>query len=168
MQIVAVHNNAAIATTAALAETIWRQHFTPIIGLSQVEYMLEKFQSVTAIQQQLQSGWQYFLAVLDAQAIGYAGLVADRAAGRLMLSKLYVKQSARGRGVGRQLLQFIEQKCRSEGFKTLWLTVNRHNSGPIAFYQQAGFVTVDEVVKDIGAGYVMDDFVMEKTIMGCI
>ncbi|NCB47474.1 GNAT family N-acetyltransferase, partial [bacterium] len=30
------------AELAGLAETIWREHYTPIIGAEQVEYMLER------------------------------------------------------------------------------------------------------------------------------
>jgi GNAT superfamily N-acetyltransferase len=81
-----------------------------------------------------------------------------------MLSKLYVRKSVRGKGVGKLILDFVERKCSSEGLDTLWLTVNRYNHGPISWYQQCGFVTVDEVKKDIGGGYFMDDYIMEKNI----
>ena len=37
-----------ISELCSLAAEIWRQHFTPIIGADQVEYMLEKFQSPAA------------------------------------------------------------------------------------------------------------------------
>jgi GNAT superfamily N-acetyltransferase len=153
-----------IAVVARLAQEIWSQHFTPIIGASQVDYMLGKFQSVEAIMSQVDSGWEYYLAVIDNEAVGYAGLVPDISNKRLMLSKIYVRQSARGQGVGKSILDYVERKCRSEGLATLWLTVNRFNDGPISWYQKCGFVTVDEVKKDIGSGYFMDDYIMEKSI----
>lgn len=34
---------------SSLAEVIWREHFTPIIGEKQVLYMLDRFQSYEAI-----------------------------------------------------------------------------------------------------------------------
>jgi GNAT superfamily N-acetyltransferase len=102
--------------------------------------------------------------MVDNEAVGYAGLVPDISNKRLMLSKLYVRKSARGKGVGKLILDFVERKCSSEGFNTLWLTVNRFNHGPISWYRKCGFVAVDEVKKDIGGGYFMDDYIMEKNI----
>jgi GNAT superfamily N-acetyltransferase len=153
-----------IAAVARLAQEIWTQHFTPIIGAPQVLYMLDKFQSVEAISSQLDSGWEYFLASFNNKEVGYAGLVPDVEKRRLMLSKIYVKESVRGKGVGNSLLDFIESKCKLDGFDTLWLTVNRFNDDPVSWYEHHGFVTVDEVKKDIGGGFFMDDYIMEKII----
>ena len=38
-----------------LANTIWKEHYTPIIGVDQVNYMLEKFQSSKVIFKQIQN-----------------------------------------------------------------------------------------------------------------
>jgi len=46
----------------------------------------------------------------------------------------------------------------------LWLQVNKRNSGAIGFYEAAGFVRVREAVFDIGAGFVMDDYVRAKRL----
>ena len=153
-----------IAVVERLAQEIWPQHFTPIIGASQVVYMLEKFQSTEAILSQINSGWEYYLVAAGNEIVGYAGLVPDIDAKRLMLSKIYVKKSARGKGVGKSILGFVERKCKLEGLGTLWLTVNRFNNGPISWYEDSGFVTIDEVKEDIGGGFIMDDYVMERKI----
>jgi GNAT superfamily N-acetyltransferase len=153
-----------MAAVARLAQEIWPQHFTPIIGKAQVDYMLEQFQSAGAVLSQIGSGWEYYLAVFDHETVAYAGLVPEVDSKRMMLSKIYVKESARGKGVGRSIMDFVERKCRDEGFNLIWLTVNRFNSGPISWYRHRGFVTVDEVKKDIGGGFVMDDYIMEKVI----
>ena len=126
--------------------------------------MLGKFQSAEAVSSQIETGWEYYLASLDGVPVGYTGLVPDIESKRLMLSKIYVRESARGKGVGNSLIDYAEQKCRNEGFETLWLTVNRFNKNPIAWYKQHGFSTVDEVKKDIGRGFFMDDYIMEKRI----
>ena len=147
-----------------LAREIWQQHFTPIIGAQQVEYMLQKFQSTKAMLAQISNGCEYYLVSLDNEPVAYAGIIPDPEQKRLMLSKLYVKQSARGNGVGKAMLEFIEQKSMKEGLVTLWLTVNRFNLDTIAWYEHCGFVTVDEVKKDIGGGFFMDDYIMQKSL----
>lgn len=164
VEIIPISTPDGIAIVERLAREIWTEHFTPIIGASQVEYMLEKFQSADAMMGQISHGGKYYLAMVDNKPVGYAGLVPDMNDKRMMLSKLYVKDAARGKGVGKAILDFIEYKCELEGLSTLWLTVNRFNNSPIAWYKRHGFKTVDEVKKDIGGGYFMDDYIMEKNI----
>ena len=48
--------------------------------------------------------------------------------------------------------------------KVVWLTVNRHNSQAIEWYQRKGFTITDEQKADIGRGFYMDDFIMELTV----
>ena len=55
-----------IKDIANLAEIIWNQHFTPIIGKEQVDYMVEKFQSYPAIKNQItKDGYEYFEIFCD-------------------------------------------------------------------------------------------------------
>ena len=152
-----------IAKLAALAEEIWREHFTPLLEPGQVDYMLEKFQSVPAMTEQLENGgYQYYFLQAGGESIGYTGVKPEN--GKLFLSKLYIRSQNRGKGYASQAFSFLEDLCRKEGLSAIWLTVNRHNEVPIAVYRKKGFVTVREQVADIGSGYVMDDYIMEKTI----
>ena len=45
--------------------------------------------------------------------------------------------------------------------------VNKNNKDAIEKYIHLGFKQIDFVVPDIGNGYVMDDYVMEK-IINCV
>jgi GNAT superfamily N-acetyltransferase len=159
-----VKSSSDIESVAALAQQIWRQHFPAIIGMPQVEYMLEKFQSVEAINSQLQSGTEYFIAILNNEPVGYTALVPDIENRKIMISKIYILENSRGLGAGSQLLEFIENEARRKSINTLWLTVNRFNDEPITWYKHKGFKTVDEVKKDIGGGFFMDDYIMEKRL----
>ena len=44
------------------------------------------------------------------------------------------------------------------------MQVNKRNDRAIAAYQKAGFCIAEEAVLDIGGGFVMDDFLMEKEV----
>jgi len=162
--ILKVESNSQVDAVAKLAREIWQQHFTPIIGDAQVEYMLNKFQSSNAITSQLDEGWEYFIAMREKEYVGYTGIVSNVSSGKMQISKIYVKDRFRGSGVGNLLLDFIEDTSKARGLNTVWLTVNRYNEDTIKWYYRHGFVTVDEVKKDIGAGFIMDDFIMEKKI----
>ena len=162
MQLEKVIRPSQIAAVAELAREIWEAHYTPIIGAAQVAYMLARFQSEAAIARQLSlDGYEYYLA----PAAGYLALVPDPAGRRMQLSKIYVKESLRRTGLGRQMVALAEQRCRETGCTELWLTVNRHNATAIAFYERLGFAKAGQLVTDIGSGFVMDDWRLRKGII---
>ncbi|GMK44520.1 N-acetyltransferase [Paenibacillus glycanilyticus] len=164
IEITKVHTADQITLVARLAGQIWREHYVSMITIEQIDYMIEKFQSVSAITDQIRNqGYEYYLLLQqDGSAAGYLSIRADN--GKLFLSKFYVSKEHRGRGYASQAMAFIEQLCKERGLSHIWLTVNRDNASSIAVYEKKGFVNVREQVADIGNGYVMDDFIMEKEI----
>ena len=157
-----VRTKRQIGELCRLAEEIWRQHFTSIIGEGQVEYMLDRFQSETAVAGQLKDGYEYYRFLYNHEYIGYIGI--HREEKRLFLSKLYLKKAYRGRGFARQAYTFIQEIARKEGLRSIYLTVNKENFATIAVYERMGFVTVDKQKADIGGGYYMDDYIMEAAV----
>lgn len=151
-----------ITELVRLAAEIWHEYYTPIIGRAQVEYMLEKFQSHAAITRQIADGYQYYVVRDAGVPVGYFSVLSDPTADGLMLSKLYVKRSLRSRGIGRKMLEYAEQLARQHQIPVIWLTVNKQNHDSIAWYNHMGFANVGSVVQDIGGGFVMDDYRMEK------
>jgi ribosomal protein S18 acetylase RimI-like enzyme len=159
-----VRSRRQVAETARLARKIWVEHYVPIIGRAQVAYMLAKFQSPAAIARQLAGGYEYYLAIRAGKPLGYCAVRCAPDKGALLLSKIYVEKAARGLGIGRKLLEFVEELARQRQVKTIWLTVNKHNRDSIAWYHRRGFVNVEPIVQAIGGGFVMDDFRLQKCI----
>ena len=110
-KITRVTNETDTAAVAGLADEIWHEHFIPIIGEPQVNYMLNKFQSSSAIASQRQSGTEYYLVATDDLYAGYMGLVPDHQNRKMMISKLYVRREARGTGIGGLLLDCGPARC---------------------------------------------------------
>lgn len=162
IEIVKVENE--IEPVSVLAKEIWTEHFTPIIGIDQVNYMLNKYQSIEAISAQIVQGYEYFIVKHKEQSIAYFGLNPEFENNILMISKLYCRLDFRGKGLGKAMLNFIEDKALKVDISTLWLTVNRFNQSSVSWYLNRGFKIVKEEKTDIGSGFFMDDFIMEKTI----
>lgn len=151
------------AGVAGLALEIWHEYYGALLSHRQIVYMVEKFQSPTAIADQIaQQGYEYYLMQAGGDNVGYLAVKAE--GGKLFLSKLYVLKAQRGHGYASRAMAFLTRLCRERGLGAIWLTVNRHNDASIAVYEKKGFKKVREQVADIGSGYVMDDFVMEKEI----
>lgn len=157
-----VQTDEEIRRTAALADEIWHEHFTPIIGAEQVEYMLKTLQSYGPMKAQIGDGYEYFLLKEDGQDVGYTAIHAE--GGRLFLSKLYLRSNVRGRGYASSVIKYLESLCHERGLTAIWLTCNRFNANTLKVYDHLGFKIIRTEKADIGNGYFMDDFILEKEL----
>lgn len=155
---------AQIETVVRIAEPIWHATYDPINGVDSTNYMIEQFQSVPAIHRQLKSeGYVYYLMLASGKAAGFIGLVPHKE-GKMFLSKLYVSDAFRGMGLPRAAFDFIASLCRAEKLNQIYLTVNKRNRHAIEVYKHFGFYEIDAVVTDIGGGFVMDDYILQKDL----
>ena len=145
-----------------LAKQIWHQHYLDIIGLAQIEYMLAKFNSAKAIANDVKTGTQFYYLTFNEAPVGYTAIKAETEV--LFLSKLYVSKEFRGKGVGKVALNFIDEEAKKQQLPAVRLKVNKYNTASISAYEKLGFKNIKASVTDIGNGFVMDDFEMEKTI----
>jgi ribosomal protein S18 acetylase RimI-like enzyme len=58
----------------------------------------------------------------------------------------------------------VECKAHEHACDTLILQVNKRNTTALDVYRRSGFQVREEIVLDIGNGYVMDDFIMQKKL----
>ena len=150
-----------IPKLAALADSIWHEYFPCILTGEQIDYMVDRFQSEHAMREQVaEHGYRYYFIESDGSVIGYTGIVPE--GDRLFISKVYLQKEHRGKGLGTQAIKSIFRICDDEGYRSAYLTVNKGNQKAIAAYERNGFRTVRSQVTDIGKGFVMDDYVMEK------
>ena len=144
-----------IAEMSRMATEILREHYDPIVGKQQNDYMLDKFQSVKAIGEQLGNGYRYYFVRCDGRNVGFMAFYPRQKA--MYLSKLYLYKDERGKGFSRQMIARRENLCAVE------LNVNKHNPS-ISVYESLGFKHLRAEKNDIGHGYFMDDFVMRLEI----
>lgn len=149
---------------AEMAAVIWPEAFSEMISHAQIDYMLEHIQSAPAMRAQMADGMHYWFVEDDGRRIGYAAVRHDPDERVSHLSKLYLLARARGGGASLEALRRICDEARAAGSDTLSLTVNKNNARAIRFYEKHGFSTTREIVMDIGGGFVMDDYVMQKSL----
>ena len=142
---------------------LWHDTYDGLLGKPQVEYMMQTVQSEEAIRRQIEEeNYIYFFLLAAGARAGYCALKPEE--DRLFLSKLYLAAKYRGRGLGQRALAEVAECARRLGLKSVYLTVNKGNERAIRAYERVGFVRTQSLVTDIGAGYVMDDYIYEYTL----
>ena len=153
-------NDSDLKSIAALADVIWHEHFKTILSPEQIDYMVARFQSYEAIKEAVSdNGYVYYMAYKDGNLCGYLG-IHDEGDGVIFISKVYVRLDMRRQGVATRLFERLRNDFKDS--KKWYLTVNKYNSSSIEVYKKRGFEITDAAVTDIGSGFVMDDYIMEK------
>jgi diamine N-acetyltransferase len=150
---------------ASVARQIWLEHYITIITAAQIEYMLSGRFTSQNLQRYIgaQDKWLYVLRV-SGRLVGYCSFARTTSPDEIKLEQLYVLPAFHGRGLGKRMLRFVELESIARGCRTLMLQVNKQNTKSIDVYRRGGFRVREEVVVDIGNGFVMDDFIMEKAL----
>ncbi len=80
----------------------------------------------------------FLVARSDGRAIG-CGALLDRGDGSAEIKRMWVDPAARGLGLGRKLLDAIEQEARVLGVRTLRLETGVRQPEAISLYRAAGY-----------------------------
>lgn len=153
-----------IAIISDLAEQIWPQTYSAYISEEQLRFMLDKMYNKGELLSQLQNGHTFIIASENGKDVGFAGFsIIDPRKKTYKLHKLYVLPEMHGKGVGKILINEVVNLALHEGGKSLQLNVNRNNNAK-DFYLKAGFNIKETVDLDIGNGFFMNDYIMERPL----
>jgi GNAT superfamily N-acetyltransferase len=154
---------ADLPAIARLAGLIWRSHYPGIISTEQIEYMLATMYSLETLREEIRlCAIRYERLLVGQEFAGFASHGPTEQPKLFKLHKIYLHPAWHGQGLGSFLLRHCALQARNLGADRLMLTVNKRNSKAIAAYQRNGFAITDSVIVEIGAGFVMDDYVMTK------
>lgn len=148
-----------------LAHRIWPTTFKNILTPEQIDYMLELMYSEESLKNQIKEGCDLYVLNQDKRPVGYLSLQHDTDnSQKTKIHKIYVLPETQGTGAGKNLMDFASAKAKAKGDKALFLNVNRYNSA-IGFYEHYDFIKQYKEDIDIGQGYLMEDWVMQKSIL---
>ena len=149
----------------AIAAAVWPIAYSATLSQEQLDYMMEMMYSIPSLQLQAnEKKHRFILAIEEETVLGFASYELNHGKKpKTKIHKIYILTNHQGKGIGKALINFIANEANERHQKGLILNVNKKNIA-IRFYESIGFTISNEEVIDIGNGYVMDDFVMEKTI----
>jgi len=146
-----------IETIQSIAKITWAVTYD-FLPVGQMEFMLDWMYSTTSLQQQMQNGHHFFVALVDEIIVGFAS-VSKQDESISKLNKLYVLPTTQKTGAGKALLQRVISFAQENEAKEIQLQVNRNNNAK-DFYIKHGFTILYEADFEIGNGYFMNDYVM--------
>lgn len=150
-----------LAIVKNLAYKIWPNAYETILSKAQLDYMLEMIYSIDSLEKQFNNGHIFLLIEDNQNFIGFASYEINcNNSNKTKLQKLYVLPEIQGKGIGKQVIDYIKEKVVLSNNLALFLNVNKFNKAK-DFYQKYGFQIIKEEVIDIGNNYIMDDYVME-------
>jgi len=146
-----------------LAKEILPEVYDPIIPVEHTEYFLKKFQTVTAISNQIKNeNYHYFFLKYKTKNVGYLGI--QKLDTILNLSKLYILASFRGLKIGKSALEYVDQFAKSNGKEKIELIVNQQNKNTIDIYLKNDFKIIKSMVNSFPNGHSVADYKMEKLL----
>lgn len=144
-----------------IARETWPVAYGEILKPAQLEYMLDRFYSLDSLDNSIDSGHIYYVYYERNIPVGFLSLQFMEDIKSMKIHKLYVLPSQQGKGIGEMLFQQAVSTMLENGVKRLFLNVNRFNSAR-DFYNRMDMKIQKEENIDIGQGYWMEDYVMEK------
>jgi len=84
----------------------------------------------------------FVVAVLDGAAVGCGGL-RSLSPGVAEIKRMYVDAAARGCGVGRRILAFLEERAQAAAYTETWLETGTEQPEAISLYTAAGYRPLD-------------------------
>jgi RimJ/RimL family protein N-acetyltransferase len=157
---------AELPVVQKLAQRIWPAVYPGIITPAQIDYMLSIWYHPSAMMREMELRGTWF-ALIEAAGhgpVGYLSFERYPDTDICFINKLYLAPEMHGHGLGAKALEWIRERAVEMGCARLQLRVNKANAQAIRAYQRAGFSFLEDVTTDIGSGFVMDDFRMEKMI----
>lgn len=147
-----------------MASRIWPAAYGTILQPEQIDYMLRRMYRLEQLRSDLAEGVRMWWIRLHGERVGFLAVGPADPGGECPLHKCYVLPAVQGQGCGSRALDQLAEVLGQEGARSIGLRVNRHNTSAIGFYRKKGFVIHAEDCRDIGGGFVMDDFLMRKDL----
>ena len=158
-------NPEEVFAIATLARVVWQAAYPGIITQAQIDYMLaQRYNAPQLLEELARPDLWWDQAFAGGERAGFAATLLTAVPGEMKLDKLYVHPRWQRQGVAGALLEHVGARARRLGCETLILAVNKHNAPAIAAYGKHGFVVRESVRTEIGRGFVMDDFIMAKSL----
>ena len=145
-----------------LAKKTWFDTYKAILKEDQLIYMFDMMYNIKNLEHNMKNGSSFHI-IYDREDVGFVEyIIKDKV---VKLNKIYVTPNQQGKGIGKTLIKFVCDIAKKQRKQQVELNVNRYNKA-VNFYLKENFKIIKDENIDIGRGFLMEDFVMRKLIIG--
>jgi ribosomal protein S18 acetylase RimI-like enzyme len=146
-----------------LAEEIIPAFYADHIDAAHLQFFVHRFHAPEEIEKQIIAGNLYFIFSFNGMPAGYMALYPHE--DYLHISKLYLLDRFRSSGLGKLILNYIQQIAQlNPACSRIELLVSIGNPRGIEFYLRNGFAKKEYVLSRYESGYAYEDFKMVKLL----
>ena len=153
-----------IAIIQNIAYQTWPETYGEILSKAQLDFMLNKFYSEENLVSNFRNNHLFFIIEDHKFPIGFLGIEHNyNNEMATKIHKIYILPNNQGKGIGKICIDFVIDLAKVKGLEKVTLNVNKFNKA-LNFYEKNGFKIIKDVDIEIGNGFLMEDFIMEKSI----
>lgn len=150
-----------IAQVSDLAREIFVQHYTKLTPKIAAA-LAEHYQNEDLTDDEIHSGAiNYFLISLGSEAVGYFALDLTTP-GAICLSRLFLKEKARGRGIGRSVVAYAQKLAEGDGRTRLYFKTWARDLKAEGFCKRCRFKSSGTAPVEVLPGTTLDLTLWEK------
>lgn len=150
-----------VQLVSELAQEIFVQHYTKLTP-KVAAALAERYQSDVLTDDEIHSGVSnYFLIYLGSEPVGYFALDLGPA-GAMCLHRLFLKEKARGQGIGRGVVAYAQKLAEGDGRSRLYLKVWAKDLKAEGFCKRCRFRKAETVPTEVLPGVTLDLATWEK------
>lgn len=150
-----------ISQISGLAREIFPAHYTRLT-VPVAAALAEAYQNEDLTDDEIHSGViNYFLIYLGSEAVGYFALDLGPA-GALCISRLFLLEKVRGRGIGRAVTAYAQKLAEGDGRSRLYMKVWAKDLKAEGFCKKCRFRKAETVPTEVLPGVTLDLVTWEK------
>jgi diamine N-acetyltransferase len=156
MELIRINKKEELESLLPFMTPIWKEVYKDVIPDKQIDFLLDKYFSVSHLEEFQKNGYLYFF-VMD--GVQKAGLTAFKIyPSYIYLDKLYFRKEHRHQHLGSSLFSYLLNTYH----KDIVLNVNKNNKNAVAAYLHAGFQIDKEETISLPDGMINHDYVLRK------
>ena len=101
----------------------------------------------------------FWVVVNGMEVVGMGGIKISE--GTPVISRVRVRRSERGKGIGTLLLGHMQEYCLGEGYRKILVDTENHMTSAVRFYESHNFLRIRETVEEID-GKIYTTYFYEK------
>ena len=156
-------STADLSEIQTIAGIAFPHTYAPLLSQEQIDYMMNLMYSTESLMKQMQEdGNTFFVARTKTKAVGFISIRPD---GKDLyhIEKIYILPDFQKKHIGALLFAKAKDYAIQSNNNTplrIQLNVNRNNPA-VFFYKKRGMHVAENVDKEIGNGFQMNDYIME-------